>query len=389
MISLFLLFFNLAGRPQLHLLAINITRFRNVGALAWPPAAGLNLITGDNAQGKTNILEAIHLGVLGRSFRTRHEEECIPWSAREEREPAPAVIDVRLRRRPGEQCNRVVLTRESKEVFRDGAAVPRLGDLWEGSPIVTFSPADVDLFRESPSLRRRHLDLALCQTSRLYMEKLRDSQRALKHLNSLFRRRDFDSAARRAQAAAYYPLLGEASALIMRMRAEHLADLRGECAGQFEILGGAGKLDLDYTPSIKPASGNSEPMSGLEIAQRLEVRHEESERIGALALGPHRDDFSLRLDGRDLAKYGSQGQHRLAALALALAVASRLSEKLQEPPVLLLDDFGSELDAERRLAVLRHIRGRMQGFVTATQVSDLADASLFDEIKIVRSGGWS
>lgn len=357
--------------------SIQVRRFRNLASLTWEPTAGLNLVCGANGQGKTNLLEAIHFALLGRSFRTRREEECLPWGAAGDGAEEVSLVEIALRRREGKETRRAVIGRAFKRLWRDGNLIERLADLWLASPVVIFTPADVDLFRGSPSERRRLLDLSLCQSSPAYLEALRRYQRALKQANAALKSRALSDAARRAEAEAFYPLLAESGAELTRARAAQMEALAAAAAPLFAELGGEGELGLQYLPSFKAAEG---------LAEQLALMHDDHVRMGAVALGPHRDDFRARLAARELAKFGSQGQNRLAALAFKLAMADRLERALNDPPILLFDDFGSELDAGRRRAVLERLRGRMQAFVTATEAADLGGEGLFDQARRLDAG---
>ncbi len=376
------------GLP-LHLTSLRILQFRNIESLLWEPSPGVNLICGENGQGKTNVLEAIQLGLLGRSFRTRREEECLPWSRGDD--PASrTILDVTFGKQVGSQNNRIILGANRKQVIRDETMLSRLAELWDGAWVVTFAPDDVDLFRDSPGRRRRFLDFALSQGSRLYMESLRNYQKALREVNAILKRRDWKASEKRAQAEAYYSLMGQNGAAIMNARADYLEALLVDCSGFYALLGGVGVLRLQYISNVQPPGRNEACAGGRITPEDLTSHfirwHEECERLGAVITGPQRDDFQAFLNERDLATYGSQGQHRLAALALKLGTALQIEKKVNDAPILLLDDFGSELDVERRTAVLRSVHGRMQVFITATQVADLGPANLFDEVREIRAG---
>lgn len=369
------------------LTALSILRFRNLEDLRWEPAPGLNLIVGDNGQGKTNVLDAIHYALLGRSFRTRRDEDCLPWDGGEE--PEPTFIEAAIEKKSAPQTRRLLIEKGRKRIYVDGALAGRVTRLWEGSAVVTFSPADVDLLRDTPARRRRFLDFALSQSSPLYLHSLQRYQKALRELNALLKR-SAGSDSIQGQAEAFYPLLAESATTIMTARATHLGRLDEICARTFTDLGGRGKLSLTYRPNLKEIDLGAETESKLTqaVAERFIAAHAESERLRSLSIGIHRDDFSAHLDGRHLGRFGSQGEHRLSVLALKLGLAALLKSGLGEPPILLLDDFGSELDARRRRGVLSNLRGRMQTFVTCTQSQDLGPPELFDQIRSIHAGAW-
>jgi DNA replication and repair protein RecF len=376
----------------LNLLELQIRQFRNLQSLDWMPSPGINLIVGENGQGKTNLLEAIYFGVLGRSFRTRREEQCLPWNGESGGEVEPAaVIRANLRGRHSTRQLQVTLSRGGKKAWSDGMLVPRLGDLWQGSAVILFSPADVDLFRTTPSGRRGFLDQLLSLGSPVYFAHLQRYQRALKQVNTALKphaRADFPLAA----AEGFYRVLAESGGALIELRRRSIRELNALCETAYRTLDGSGVLELHYDPNLKPdpaADNDSVESLADALYERWTRRHEESRRAGMLESGPHRDDLRASLDGHDLGKFGSQGQHRLVVLSLKLSAADWLAEGLDDAPLLLLDDFGSELDRRRREAVIHHLRGRMQTFITATGVEALGEASVFDEVRALNAGAWA
>ncbi len=375
----------------MNLLEIQIRRFRNLESLDWKPSPGINLIVGENGQGKTNLLEAIYFGVLGRSFRTRREDQCLPWNGESSDDSGPtAVIKANLRGRNSTRQLQVTLSRKAKKALSDGALVPRLGDLWQGSAVIIFSPSDVDLFRTTPSGRRSFLDQLLSLGSPAYFSALQRYQRALKQINAALKPHAHSNFSLQA-ADGFYRVLSESGGALMDLRRRYVQQLHVLCEAAYRTLEGSGVLELRYEPNLKtdPEAGEETPEAlGGVLYERWTRRHEESRRSGLLESGPHRDDIRASLDGRDLGKFGSQGQHRLVVLSLKLSAADWLARGLDDAPLLLLDDFGSELDLRRRQAVLAHLRGRMQTFITATGVEALGGPSDFDEIRELRKGAW-
>lgn len=373
------------------LLELQVRRFRNIESLDWNPAPGISLIVGENGQGKTNLLESIYFGVLGRSFRTRREEQCLPWNLGQEGPGAAgAVIQSTLKGVASTRRLKVALGRGVKRAWADGVLVPRLGDLWNGSGVVVFSPADVELFRAGPGDRRVFLDQLLSLGSRAYFAHLQRYQRALRQVNAALKPRSAGQFGLDA-AEPFYRILSEAGGELVALRRKAVDELEAMGRGAYAALDGTGEFGLRYEANARTTEGGDEGAREVAAAlhARLMSRHEESRRMGAVDSGPHRDDLRAELSGRDLGKFGSQGQHRLAALALKLASADWLERGLNDAPLLLLDDFGSELDRRRRDAVIEYLRGRMQTFITATGVEALGEASRFDEVREMRGGGWA
>jgi len=379
----------------MHVRSLELHHFRNIETLRWAPAPGLNLIWGGNGQGKTNLLEALHCVLTGRSFRTRRDEDCLPWGRRDD--PAdPTRVDAALQRRAGRRDLRLLIGRRWKRAFVDATWLPRLGDLWREAAVVTFTPEDAALLKGPPADRCRFLDIVLSQTSAAYLGQLQRYQRALKQVNAVLRTspptRDV-----RGLAEAYWPELAEAGAHLMCARAAALAEAAEPFAARYRELGGAEPVELVYDANLgryeinpdgtarpfldtrRPrsadeplaaGSGAWRPLTGIYL-ERLRESYDEGRRHGLCAAGVHRDDFSVRLAGQDLRRFGSQGQHRLVALTLKLESARWIERTLGEPPILMLDDFGSELDPGRRMAVLAGLRGSMQVLITATHPRDL------------------
>ena len=374
------------AREPLQIQRLTLRHFRNIAALDWEPAPGLNLIWGDNGQGKTNLLEAVHMALTGRSFRTRREEQCLPWDQAED--PAdPTCAHLRLSGPLGERTVRLLMGKGWKRAWADGQWISRLADLWSRAAVVTFTPADSDLLKGPPGERRRFLDMILSQTSRPYLEALQRYQQALRQVNAIFKNTHAPAATLRQAAFAYYPVLAQAGALIMQTRAGQLAGAGPAAAVRFAALGGTAPFELHYEPDLKSGPQPEAPLpSAQEYQARLEARFEDHRRQGHCSLGVHRDDFYVLLGGKDLRQFGSQGQHRLSALTLKLEAAGWIGRAAGQAPLLLLDDFGSELDPGRRLSVLQELKGNMQVLVTATDPADLAGAGLFEGLARVHEG---
>jgi DNA replication and repair protein RecF len=355
---------------QLH--SLTLRHLRNIGTLDWAPGPGINLIWGENGQGKTNLLEGIHLALTGRSFRTRRDVELLPWagasSAGSDPRFEPTLAQAKLTRVRGTRTLRVMLAAGGKRAFADGRLLPTLAELLGEAAVVTFTPDSAGLLKEAPQVRRRWLDWTLAQLSPAYLQALQRFSRGLRQLNAILRSEPRQRSVR-GEAAAYFPLLAEAGAQIMLWRAQQLASAGEPCGKRWSELGGAGELDLFYQADLgERAAGRTVRAARLvaqsveaiavQYAAALETAYAEMRQHGTCHVGPHRDDFTLRMDGKDLRTFGSQGQHRLAALSLQLESARWIEQALGEPPMLLLDDFGSELDPRRRAMVLAGLRAQ-------------------------------
>ncbi len=331
---------------------LSLESWRNVAEVEVAFDEGLTLFTGPNAQGKTNLLEAVFLLATGRSHRTARPDELIAFGRQR------AYLRARIRRPSGEyqlgariEGGRVVRQREGK-LFRRGQ--DPLGDF----AAVLFAPEDLLAFKGAPADRRRLLDLDVGQDSLAYRQSHQRYGHVLRQRNALLRSyerppQELLATWNSAWAGAALALTHERERLIERLQ-PHFA------ARSAEISGGP-PATLTYEPSLKAA----DPQQAL--AALAERREEELRRRTSL-LGPHRDDLRAEIGDRDLRLYGSQGEQRTVLVAFKLATVSLLAEGAAGPPVLLLDDVLSELDQDRRRNLLLAATGT-QTIVTTTESS--------------------
>lgn len=387
----------------MHLNRLSLTNFRNYTRLELSLPDRLLILQGANAQGKTNLLEAIHLLATGRSPRAVAEREIINWLALESSLPF-ARLEAEIG--AGRDAQRLELVLElaanggagpivRKQVRINGA--PKRGlDLIGRLRVVLFLPEDVSLVAGAPSERRRYLDIMLCQISPAYCRALADYNRAVSQRNSLLRRLR-DEGGDPAQLDFWDAQMGESGSLIYDRRHNALRGLDEMAGLRHRELSSSEHLRLVYLPGFDPARPTSEaggpgqparharivetPASDAalpweEVRQRMVQQLHRSRRreiaAGTSLCGPHRDDLAFVVDEHDLRLYGSRGQQRTAALALKLAELRFMREETGDSPLLLLDDVMSELDAMRRHSLLAALEEVTQALVTTTDWSDFA-----------------
>lgn len=343
---------------------IQVINFRNLVAVRAEFKAGLNLLYGRNAQGKTNLLEAVYMLVTGRSFRTTSERELIPW-AKDAYEAT--VVRARVEKRTGEERCLLTFNQNEKHVFVNGESIHKLGDLIGRINAVLFTPEDLQLVRGSPGLRRRFMDIELSQVSRLYLQHLQRYDLALRQRNAILRQHQHRPGLARELAVYDEALIAHGTEMIcyrQQMLAE-LSDLAEECYRQ--ISEGSEPLRLQYRPSPSKKAdvqnGTAQDLYRAALAASIA----EDIRRGTTSVGPHRDDFDFVLGGHSARDYGSQGQQRSCVLALKLAELEYMKRVTGEAPLLLLDDLMSELDAPRRKALLAGLSPGIQTFLTTTE----------------------
>jgi len=352
---------------------LELLDFRNYRSLKLDLPSGLVLLVGENAQGKTALLEALYVLGTSRSFRASREAELLRWGCLESRVRALFRRDLGLARELEVNWARATERGLERRILRNGVALRRLADLLGEVPMALFTPGDLGLIQGAPQGRRRFLDLLLCKVSPLYLASLTRYGSLLRQRNELLRRRPAPSP---EELDPWDEQLATASAVLVPRRQEVVACLQEAVAEAFTRLSDS-RSDLVVT--YRPAAP-SDPGGFLAA---LRARRREDLARGTTQVGPHRDDLELSLDGRSLQRYGSQGQHRSAALALRLGEARVMSESLGEGALVLLDDCLSELDVGRGQRLLEILAGFRQVFLTTTTLP----ASIPDCARVLRVAG--
>jgi DNA replication and repair protein RecF len=400
---------------------LRLSDFRNYRDLDLSLPAGLIVLQGRNAQGKSNILEALNLVATSRSFRTSSEREVVRWGA-----PTHfARVDATVKRR-SDSITVDVLISDAGAAAPAGSDTPaitvppppgapfrkrvringvphRAMDLLGQVTVVIFAPTDLDLVIGSPAERRRFLDLTLCQVHPTYCRALSQYQKVIAQRAALLRRiREGEEGQHAltywdeqlAQLAAPLMLhraafLGQAETAAARIYAtltSEPAEDEADTAEHVRELEERG-LQIAYRPSYTGslAGATAEVAAGIR-ARLLELRRREIAQ-GVNVLGPHRDDITFLAGDVDLAVYGSRGQQRTVALALKLAELEYIETETGEQPILLLDDVLSELDGQRRHDLLEAVRNMDQTLLTVTDATSLpAEARARAHVYAIRGG---
>jgi DNA replication and repair protein RecF len=341
--------------------ALRVRDFRGYAAAEARPGPGLTVIHGPNGAGKTNLLEALYFGCTVRSCRTRDERQVVRFGARAAR------VELRTRGRDGGHEIAVGFQPgEPKRFSVDGAAVDRLVDNPARPLVSVFLPDRLDLVKGPPALRRAHLDQVVAALWPARAATRRAYAAALAQRNALIARIRAGRASRSSLHAWDRELARHGTAL-RADRSAAAAALIDPFAGAAAELGLAGTASLEERPRARAAG---EEQLAAELAERADSDLER----GFTGHGPHRDDLALLRDGRELRSYGSQGEQRMALLALLLAERDALGAARGGPPLLLLDDVMSELDAGRRERLVARISGSGQAVVTTTDLGHVPGA---------------
>ena len=309
---------------------------------------------GDNAQGKTNALEAVYLTCAGRSHRTRQDRELIRWGS------DFASVGVNALRRDGSHQVDIIIPSAGKRVIKiAGQKAARSGELMGHITGVIFSPEDLGLIKDGPAERRRFMDIAISQLRPAYYYALQRYSRALRQRGEMLRTQFY------AALDEFDEELARSGGEIMRHRSWYISrlnevarDVHGHISMSRE------KLSVEYRPG-----------GGEDMLERLRAARETDMRRMTTSVGVHRDDVALLIDGHEARLYGSQGQQRTAALSLRLSELTVMRDEAGEWPVLMLDDVMSELDPARRRQLVKYLGG-VQVLITCTDPDDLAGAEI-------------
>ena len=345
--------------------------FRSYAEVRLAFGRGITAFVGANGAGKTNLLEAMHLAARGDSPRAHDDTELVRWGTHTAR------VRVEVDRAEGHRRIELLLfsppegeRRRPRRYLLDGAG-KRADDVAGELVVVAFFPEDVELLGASPSARRRYLDAMLAQIEHTHRRETREMQRVLEQRNALLRAARDEMVLPEDELAFWDRELVRLASSISLRRARLVSDLRAPFADATARFSGAAGLELAYAAQV----GGSSIEERTAAYERLLREKRDRERWqGTTLVGPHREDLLVTADGRALPSFASRGEHRSAVLALKLAEAAWLTSRVGEPPVFLLDDVLSELDAGRRETLALAIPADVQAFVTAATTTALPEA---------------
>ncbi len=341
----------------MHIEAIEFSDFRNFHTLSFTPASSLNILTGPNAQGKTNLLEGLAVLLVGRSFRGARAAELPRWHSTQ----PPVMTGALWRGESMRPLRRVIQPRE------DGVlAVSGEGCAW--ARVTAFGWQDMAILHGPPQVRRDFLDGFAGKLYPAHLTAWSRYRQIVGRRNRLLQA-GLETGQLRAQLEPWNEQLVRVGCELLSRRQAAVGALTLEVERLYPLLAGRGEAALRYRGSL--GDGPTEA----RFHGALEQRFREEAQRGMTLVGPHRDDLVIELDGRDLRSFGSRGQQRLMALALRLAERGPVAEAVGSQPVLLLDDALSELDPRIRAQVLAHVADAGQVFLT-TADTDLGDCSL-------------
>ena len=334
----------------MHLAHLKLRDFRNYGRLEADFVPGIHLLLGDNAQGKTNILEAIYLLATLRSFRGVGSAQLIKHGGK------GYFVGAKIMSRTNHEI-KMYWSASERQLSLDGKPVRKLGDYLGTMRAVVFCTEDVQLIKGTGRLRRRFLDLLLSQTHAVYLPLLQRYASALRSRNALLKQPAPDASA----LEGFTRQLIEAGEELMAFRRQLMPKITPLAAESYQrVAGAAESLTMEYQPSVRE-----------DFAVELARNRPREKALRSTLLGPHRDEVLLRLDGKSAAQFASEGQKRSVAIAMKMTQAEYLTSIHGVPPMLLIDDVMGELDAKRRAGFLpllnRAQYAHSQVFMTCTE----------------------
>ncbi len=346
---------------------LQLTNYRNYESLALEFSPKINVFIGENAQGKTNVMESIYVLAMAKSHRTSNDKELIRW------EQDYGKIEGVVQKRYGPVPIELTLSRKGKKGKINHLEQSRLSEYVGQMNVVMFAPEDLNVVKGSPQIRRRFIDMEIGQISPVYLHDLLTFQKILKQRNHYLKANQGRSALTNdVMLEVYTEQYVQAAIKIIRKRYEFMELLQAWAepihAG---ISQGKEKLVIKY----RTVSGMESSWTAGEMAAHLEKKIAEAKQReidrGVTLVGPHRDDLQFFVNDYDVQVFGSQGQQRTTALSLKLAEIELIKQETKEAPILLLDDVLSELDDYRQSHLLNTIQGEVQTFVTTTSVDGI------------------
>ncbi|WP_026509011.1 MULTISPECIES: DNA replication/repair protein RecF [unclassified Butyrivibrio] len=353
--------------------SLELADFRNYKNLRIEFSSGTNILYGDNAQGKTNILEAIYLAATTKSHKGSKDKEIISFGKEEghirtiiERDGAEYRVDMHLRKS------------KSKGIAIDGQKIRKASDLVGRCNVVFFSPEDLSIIKDGPAERRRFMDMELCQLDQIYLENLAKYNKLITERNKVLKDM-FEHPENSVLLDVQDKQLLEYGSVIIKSRDKFIKDLC-EIIDPIhtKLTGDREKLRIYYEPNVTVE----------EYEDKLKSSRQKDIYLKQTTIGPHKDDFSFNVrtenvpEEIDIRKYGSQGQQRTASLSLKLSEIEIVKRSKKENPVLLLDDVLSELDSNRQNYLLNTI-GNIQTIITCTGLDEFVN-NRFEINKIFR-----
>ncbi len=337
--------------------SLKLVNYRNYDNFTFKFDKGINVLVGKNAQGKTNIIEAIFYAVIGRSFKTSKDKDIIKWGENR------AYLCGEFSKKYRDEKIEIFFDENKKKTIKvDEIAIHKIGELMGVTNAVFFSPDELKLVKESPEERRRFMNIDISQTDKRYFYMIGRYEKVLASRNKLLKSTS-DINVIKETIDIWDRALSELAEKIYIERKKFIDELSpfAKLAHQY-ISGGKENLEIKYISSFDGSYSD-------KMAKYLAKNLEKDFRLGYTTVGVHRDELDIYLNGTEVKNFGSQGQQRTVALSMKLAELEIIKNRVGEYPILLLDDVFSELDKDRRKRLL-NFTSKTQTIITCTDISD-------------------
>ena len=333
---------------------LSIKNFRNHQSLSFDFSENINTITGPNAVGKTNIVESIYYLSLAKSFRTDEDVDLVKKN-QDKAEINATIVEGEITRKI-----KVIITKNGRSVMINGKPIANRQELFKVVNVILFQPKDVMLFSGPPMDRRNFLDISISKKSSIYLDYISRYKKVLKERNELLKAEQLDQTLLDVTTEMLVKLSGS----IISYRQMYVKDINDILNKITRALTGEeGTFELKYYPFVPyDASFTDNAKKAYKRAEESDFKHKQT------SIGIHREDISISLNGRDIATFGSQGENRIAALALKLSPYFLIDDK-DKKPIIVLDDVMSELDINNQKRLIKFLRKFNQVFITGTELN--------------------
>lgn len=343
---------------------INLFNFRNYENEKFIFNDHINIIYGKNAQGKTNLLESIYFLILAKSHRSINDKDLIKYGCDSLKVSAEATIN-NIPKRISIEVNQ-----KNKKFFVDGNNIKKVSDYISNLKVIVFFPEDLELIKLSPDVRRKYLNIQISQLNKNYFKILNDYNKLLKIRNDILKEYLKSGKIDNNYFDIITNYLIDKASYIYCIRNKYIEKINEIIDNYYEKISTFKKLKINYINNLNTNIYEFELNKEI-LKSRFDELKEIELKTGNTLIGPHKDDMEFLLDGKDLKKYGSQGQQRMAVLALKLSEIELFRKECGENPILLLDDVFSELDDYKKNNLLDNIDSNIQTIITTTDLNNI------------------
>lgn len=345
---------------------LKLTNFRNYTNLEINLNPGINIFIGENGVGKTNILESIYVLALTKTNRDNIDSDMIKFNEEFFR------IEGKIESYDLLKNKEIYLTKNKKQLFINSKEIRKHRDYVKDFSVISFSPKDLDILNGSPSIRRNMLNIDLSELNNSYISYLNEYNQVIKMRNEYLKRMNINGNTDERYLLILNEELIKKALKIYENRFQFIDNINLILPGIFKKITGLGELKIKYNSTI-----GIDYYDDKEIIKKINSKFKKNFNIeliqGMTTIGPHRDDFTFLLNNLDMKSFASEGQQRMAVIALKISEIYIFKEQLKEYPILLLDDIFSELDIKKRNKVIKYLNDDIQTIITTTDINDISE----------------